>query len=161
MAPLLLGRRLVRSRPPIGFRHATTVSPGTEPDAIAYHGDAPLITFAATGGGKTSGPVICTACAYPGQFICLDVKGEAYRLSAEHRRARGQDVHLIDLSDGKIDGDCLNPLDMAVMLGDAVAAVARSIAAEMVERPTSLNRDFFWIDWSETMLAVGSAYQLT
>ena len=127
-------------------------------DLITYGGDAPVVTVAATGAGKTSGPVVCNARSYPGQLICLDVKGEAYRLSADHRRRMGQDVHVLDLRDnGQAGCGALNPLDLARMQGDDLGAVARAVAAEMIERPDTA-KDFFWIDWAETMLTAGIAY---
>jgi type IV secretion system protein VirD4 len=146
----------------MGFCRHTVDTPNPEAlgKPITYSGDAPLITIAPTGAGKTSGPVVCNARTYPGPLICLDVKGEVYRLSAEHRRRMGQEVRVIDLRDRSVGTDALNPLDIARRLGTDLGAVARSLAGELVIRPTSSDRDFFWMDWAETMLAAGISYML-
>lgn len=155
---LILGRSLPERSREVGFvgkpQHP---SPGGE--LITYAGDAPIITVAATGGGKTSGPVAVNARTYPGQLICLDVKGEAYRLSADYRRRMGQKVCVLDLRDDARATGALNPLDMAVMQGEERIAIARAFAAELIERPPPGGaKDFFWIDWAETMLTAAIAY---
>jgi hypothetical protein len=71
---LILGRRSGRRRP-IRFTELVT-----EPDdLITYPGDSHLITFAPTGTGKTSGPVICDAPTHPGQLIVLDIRARFVR----------------------------------------------------------------------------------
>jgi type IV secretion system protein VirD4 len=159
---LLLGRRGSVRRQDVGFCRPSFDTPPDENlgHPITYDGDAPLITIAPTGAGKTSGPVACNARTYPGQLICLDVKGDVYRLSAEHRRRMGHEVRVIDLRDRGAGSDALNPLDIARRLGTDLGAIARSLAGELVIRPNELNRDFFWVDWAETMLTAGISYML-
>jgi type IV secretion system protein VirD4 len=70
----------------------------------------------------------------------------------------GQRVHVLDLRDGKDKSDCLNPLDLAVRCGTEPAAVARSFAAQFIERGEE--RDRFWSDWAETMITAGIAWLL-
>ena len=125
----------------------------------AYHlcGDGHLITFAPTGTGKTSGPVICNALKHPGQLIVLDMKGEVHAATAQARRAMGQEVHVLDLRDDGHAGS-LNPLDLMARCGTDPAAMARSFAAELIERGDE--RDRFWNDWSETMIAGGVSWLL-
>src|SRR5580692_4941690 len=91
-------------------------------ELITYAGDGHLITFAPTGTGKTSGPVICNALKHPGQLIVLDMKGEVYAATANARRAMGQEVCVLDLRDDGVPGS-LNPLDLAVSCGTDIAAV--------------------------------------
>src|SRR5271156_4772337 len=122
---LILGRRCSTSRA-MGF---SARAPPESADLITYSGESHLITFAPTGTGKTSGPVICNALKHPGQLIVLDIKGEIYSATAQARRDMGQAVHVLDLRDGA-EGDSLNPLDLAIRSGTDVAAVARSFAAE-------------------------------
>ena len=152
---LLLGQTVDQGVAAVGFGRTLKQELNSGCVDIHYSGDAPLITLSPTGGGKTSGPVVTNLRTYPGQVICLDVKGEAHRLSADHRRAMGQKVHVIDMRDGRPEGDSLNPLDTATFLGTDLIAIARSMAAEIVTRPTDAGRDFFWVDWSETMTAAG------
>jgi type IV secretion system protein VirD4 len=151
---LLLGRRTAQSRT-IGFAHHAASKAG---EPIIYSGDGHLMTFAPTGTGKTSGPVICNALRHRGQLIVLDMKGEIYLTTAETRRAMGQQVYVLDLRDNALDGS-LNPLDLVLRSGTDPAAMARSFAAELIERGVD-ERDRFWNDWSETMIAGGVAWLL-
>lgn len=125
-------------------------------ELIRYAGDGPIISIASTGAGKSAGPVICNALTHPGQLICLDVKGKVYEATAERRRQMGQEVYKIDLRD-TYDSDALNPLDLARRTGSDIAAIARGLAAEMVER-TGKEHDRYWIDNAETVLTGGLAY---
>lgn len=154
MSGLILGRQSKPARP-IGFMAREL------PEAkglITYSGEGHLLTFAPTGTGKTSGPVICNALHHPGQLIVLDMKGEVYAATAERRRAMGQRVHVLDLRDDS-SGDSLNPMDLAARCGTDPAATARAFAAELIERSAN-ERDRFWNDWSETMIAGAVAWLL-
>jgi type IV secretion system protein VirD4 len=154
MSRLILGRSVTAPRT-IGFTRQAKVDAG---ELVTYSGDGHLVTFAPTGTGKTSGPVITNALSHPGQLIVLDMKGEVFAATAEARRAMGQDVRVIDLRDGS-DSDSLNPLDLAALSGTDPAVTGRSFAAELIERPAE-ERDRFWNDWSETMIAGGTAWLL-
>jgi type IV secretion system protein VirD4 len=153
-APLILGRRGTNAG---AFGFAARARPETG-ELITYSGDGHLITFAPTGTGKTSGPVICNALRHPGQLVVLDMKGEVFTATAEARRAMGQQVHVLDLRDNAETGS-LNPLDLAARSGSDAAAIARSFAAELIERGES-ERDRFWNDWAETMITGGAAWLL-
>jgi type IV secretion system protein VirD4 len=154
MSKLILGRSVVSSRG-MGFA-ARAHSDGGE--LVTYSGDGHLITFAPTRTGKTSGPVITNALTHPGQLVVLDMKGEVFAATARARRAMGQDVCVIDLRDGSESGS-LNPLDLTMRCGTDPAATARSFAAEVIERQGD-ERDRFWNDWSETMIAGATAWLL-
>ena len=154
MSGYILGRTS-SARRNFGFAERARPESG---ELITYAGDGHLITFAPTGTGKTSGPVICNALKHPGQLIVLDMKGEVYAATANARRAMGQEVHVLDLRDDAETGS-LNPLDLAVRSGGDLAAVARSFAAEIIERGVD-ERDRFWNDWAETMVTGGIAWLL-
>jgi type IV secretion system protein VirD4 len=154
MSELILGRRSP-ARQRVGFVQQTRPEAG---ELITYSGDGHLITFAPTGTGKTSGPVICNSLNHPGQLIVLDMKGEVYTATAEARRAMGQEVHVLDLRDNGHTGS-LNPLDLMARCGTDPAATARSFAADLIER-TGEERDRFWNDFSETMIGAGIAWLL-
>jgi len=151
---LVLGRRSTHPRT-IGFLQRTPVEKG---DLITYSREGHLITFAPTGTGKTSGPVICNALRHTGQLIVLDMKGEICAKTAHARRAMGQEVHVLDLRDGAESGS-LNPFDLMIRSGTDHAAIARSFAAELIERGFQEN-DRFWNDWSETILTAGATWLL-
>ncbi len=150
----ILGRRTA-SRRPVGFHLGEDQRSG---ELITYAGDGHLITFAPTGSGKTSGPVICNSLKHPGQLIVMDMKGEVHAATAEARKAMGQEVHVLDLRDGGQAGS-LNPLDLVIRCGDEPAALARSFAAEIIERGAD-ERDRFWQDWAETMITGGTSWLL-
>ncbi len=154
MSGYILGRTS-SARRPFGFTERARPASG---ELITYSGDGHLITFAPTGTGKTSGPVICNALTHPGQLVVLDMKGEVHAATASARRAMGQQVHVLDLRDDAQTGS-LNPLDLAVRSGTDLAAVARGFAAEIIERAPD-ERDRFWNDWSETMIAGATAWLL-
>ena len=151
---LILGRQGEEKRP-IGFAGRANARAG---ELIAYSGEGHLMTFAPTGAGKTSGPVICNALAHRGQLIVIDMKGEIHAAKARARRAMGQEVHVLDLRDGGLPGS-LNPLDLVIRGGTDVAAIARGFAAEIVGRGDN-ERDRFWNDWAETMIAGATAWLL-
>jgi len=144
---IILGRRRASSRP-IGFA-PYAASHMSEP--VTYAGDGHLMTFAPTGAGKTSGPVICNALKHQGQLIVLDMKGEIHAATAEARRVMGQEIHVLDLRDNGLQGS-LNPLHLIARSGTDCSAIARSFAAEIIERGAN-ERDRFWNDWAETMIS--------
>src|SRR5262245_6314633 len=152
---LILGREAARSKRPIGF--ARQPEEQRKRGLIRYSGDGHLITIAPTGTGKTTGPVICNALTHQGQLIVIDIKGEVYAATADARRRLGE-VHVLDLRDEGMPGS-LNPLDLAARCGNDAAAVARSFAAEMIER-TGNEDDLFWLQWAETMLTGAMAWLL-
>jgi|HubBroStandDraft_2_1064218.scaffolds.fasta_scaffold12814_2 type IV secretion system protein VirD4 len=154
MSELILGRSVASSRG-MGFAARTSSEAG---ELLIYTGDGHLITFAPTGTGKTSGPVITNALRHPGQLVVLDMKGEVYAATARARRAMGQDVCVVDLRDGS-EGGSLNPLDLTIRCGTDPAATARSFAAELIERGGD-ERERFWNDWAETMIAGATAWLL-
>jgi type IV secretion system protein VirD4 len=154
LSEYILGRRAAPART-IGFAARAHSRTG---DLITYSGDGHLITFAPTGTGKTSGPVICNALKHPGQLVVLDMKGEVHAATAESRRAMGQKVHVLDLRDGR-HADSLNPLDLIARYGDEPAVMARSFAAEFIERGAE-ERDRFWNDFAETLTTGGVAWLL-
>jgi type IV secretion system protein VirD4 len=114
------------------------------------------MTFAPTGTGKTSGPVICNALTHPGQLIVIDMKGEIHAATAQARRDMGQEVHVLDLREDALPGS-LNPVDLMMQSGTDPAAIGRTAAAEMIERGAN-EKDKFWNDWAETMISGGIAW---
>ena len=153
---LLLGREaLARESQPMGF-HAPQETPPPSPAILRYTGDAHALTFAPTGAGKGVSCVIPNCLAHTGALIVLDMKGDIYHATVERRRQMGQKVYRLNLTDNG-ETDSLNPLDLARLTGSETAAIARSLASELVER-TGGERDRFWSDWSETILTGGIAW---
>ncbi len=103
-----------------------------------------LSVFAPTGAGKGVSYVIPTLLDYRGPMFVFDPKGENYRLTANRRRAMGQQV--IRMDPFKVcgpGGDSFNPL-LEVSLDDPrLIDEARSLADAMVFRPPD-EREPFW-----------------
>ena len=152
---LILGRGDGAPPRSIGFTERVAQKSG---ELITYSGDGHLMTFAPTGGGKTSGPVICNALTHPGQLVVIDIKGEIHAATARARKSMGQKVHVLDMRDNPLPGS-LNPLDLLILSGTDHAAMARGFAAEIIER-TGEERDRFWNDWGETVISGGIAWLL-
>jgi len=152
---LILGR--ADGAPPRGIGFTERVAHGSG-ELITYSGDGHLMTFAPTGGGKTSGPVICNALTHPGQLIVIDIKGEIHAATARARKAMGQKVYVLDMREHPVPGS-LNPFDLLTLSGTDYTAMGRSFAAELIERGAE-ERDRFWNDWAETMIAGGIAWLL-
>lgn len=144
----ILGRRKSGASRDIGFVAREARGGG---ELLTYSGDSHILTVAPTGAGKSTGPIICNALTHRGQLIAIDMKGEVCAATAEARRKMGQEIHVLDLRDDPLPGS-LNPLDLITHCGTESAVLARSLAAEMIERPND-ERDRFWNDWAETMLS--------
>lgn len=155
MSGYILGRK-ARAKNRIGF----AAHNGQENnELIRYTGEGHLITIAPTGTGKSAGPVITNALTHPGQLIVLDMKGEVYAATAEARRTMGQEVLVLDLRDDAPVSGSLNPLDLAARCGTEPAAIARSFAADLIER-SEQDRDRFWSDWAETCISGACSWML-
>jgi type IV secretion system protein VirD4 len=86
---------------------------------IVYPGDGHLLTVAAAGSGKSSGPVAVNLIVYPGSIVATDPKGELAQLTAHWRAEQGVHVHVVDpwgiVPDEAIPGGVratFNPLDL-------------------------------------------------
>lgn len=115
---ILLGYSLERERhpAPIGFVYGAEAdgSAGGYLDPILMTGDGHLITIAPTGAGKGVSCIIPTLLRFRGPVIVVDPKGENYAVTAERRRALGQEVVLLDplgITDAD-EVDALNPVDL-------------------------------------------------
>jgi type IV secretion system protein VirD4 len=63
---------------------------------LTLGGYEPVALHAPTGTGKTADWVIPNCFAWRGSLVVLDIKGEAFRATAGHRVAMGQDVYLFE-----------------------------------------------------------------
>lgn len=153
---LILGRKS-KAASRIGFSDKTPHDAGGE--LITYGGEGHLMTFAPTGTGKTSGPVICNALRHRGQLIVIDIKGEIYAATAQARRDMGQDVHALDMRDANPLPGSLNPMELLALSGTDPTAIARGFAAELIERGAA-EKDRFWNDHAETLIAAAATWLL-
>jgi len=103
-----------------------------------------LVTIAPTGAGKGVGAAIPTLLEYPGQVLCLDVKGELYTTTSRARREMGQQV--IKLDPFRLigeDTDSLNPMDL-LNLPLADLETDCETLAKMLAAGKEFSRDPFW-----------------
>jgi type IV secretion system protein VirD4 len=63
---------------------------------LSLPGSEHVALHARTGAGKGVSFVIPNCLSWPGSLVVLDIKGEAFRATAGHRAAMGQDVYLFD-----------------------------------------------------------------
>lgn len=103
-----------------------------------------VVTIAPTGAGKGTCVLIPALRRYPGQCIVLDAKGEAARITAEHRKAMGQAVHVLDpFGDTGLPSASLNPFDL-VRGADRPTDHAGMLLDILVETKRGECRDPFW-----------------
>lgn len=106
-----------------------------------------LITVAPTGAGKGVGCIIPALLTWQGPAIVIDPKGENYAVTAKHRRAMGQSVHVLDpfcITDCR-RSDSLNPLDLLGALKTAQEDEMRVIAQAVIQEKTfGKNQDPYW-----------------
>jgi Type IV secretory system Conjugative DNA transfer len=108
---------------------------------LHFVGDQSLITIAPPGAGKTRSFVMPNLWHYRGSMIVLDVKGECYAATAEHRRSFS-DVFLFAPEVPDETGHRFNPLqflsrDPGDMIEDA------RILADAIVTPSSAEARFF------------------
>ena len=146
---------------PIGFSYgpvrATPPSPSIAPtlDPILHTGGGHILTIAPTGAGKGISCIIPTLLRYPGPVIVIDPKGENYAVTADRRRALGQEVVVLDPVGitGAAEPGALNPLDLVDPSDgqciDDTAALA-SLLSGGLEREDPKN--LFWYQRGEQLL---------
>lgn len=146
---------------PIGFRYAPRPSVGVDRDEylepILHTGGGHLLTVAPTGSGKGVSCIIPTLLRFPGPVIVIDPKGENYAVTADRRRALGQEVILLDPMGitGSEDVSSLNPLDLVDPrhpVGIDDAAMLASLLTGGLEKLDP--RNLFWYQRGE-QLATG------
>ena len=163
--PLPPRRERARDAPAIGLPATTAGGAGftSRPDPgrpVCLPRDGHLMTFGATGSGKTSGQIVPMLLDYEGPIVVVDPKGEAYRASAARRRRLGQAVWRIDpfatLETGP--GDALNPLDATDPR--RVASEAKRLARLLVPHAPEGKHDPFWRTSAEDILAAALAWTI-
>lgn len=147
--------------PPIGFRYAPRPSVGVDREEylepVLHTGGGHLLTVAPTGSGKGVSCIIPTLLRFPGPVIVVDPKGENYAVTAERRRALGQEIILLDPMGitGSGDVSSLNPLDLVDArhpVGIDDAAMLASLLTGGIEKLDP--RNLFWYQRGE-QLATG------
>jgi type IV secretion system protein VirD4 len=77
---------------------------------LTLPGSEHVVVYARTRAGKTVGFAIPNALMFGGSLVCLDVKGEIFRVTAGHRAAMGQQVVVLDPASREMRTHRWNPL---------------------------------------------------
>lgn len=103
-----------------------------------------LITIAPTGAGKFRSVLAPELLTYPGPIVCVDIKGEAYAVTARRRRELGQRV--VRLDPFEVVGpssDSLNFFDL-FRLPNADLETEAQMISSILAGGASLAKDPFW-----------------
>ncbi|MEQ1696153.1 MAG: type IV secretory system conjugative DNA transfer family protein [Hyphomicrobiaceae bacterium] len=123
---------------------------------VFFNGEESLITMGRPGTGKTQAHVIPNLLSYPGPMIVLDVKGECFALTSEHRSRHFGPVIRFDPTDP--NSASYNPLDQ-LPLGEFqdVLPEARTLAELIVL--VSHSKDPIWEQEARNLLTLLIAYE--
>ena len=150
-------------RPPIGFSYGNPVtSPSTGfADPILLEREGHLMTVAPTGAGKGVGCIIPALLNYDGPAIVVDPKGENAAITAERRRALGQEIIVLDPMD-VVPGPTatFNPLDLidprSTVGVDEAAAMAHALLPDSLD-----DKNRYWINRGRQLLLALILYVIT
>ena len=103
-----------------------------------------VLISAATGAGKSAGPVICTLLNCDWSIIVTDIKGELFSRTAGYR-STFSDVHVFDpLGSLKLKNSTrINPL-MDVRIGTESIQQCQIMAKSLIQSPESKSADEHW-----------------
>lgn len=153
IAPKAMLKDKGRYRIPIGRRKNTASKIGFQPvvheskqtsKLIVAPPEKHLITIAPTGAGKFRSVLAPELLTYPGPVVCVDIKGEAYAVTARRRRALGQRV--VRLDPFEVVGpssDSLNFFDL-FQLPNADLETDAQMISSILAGGASVSKDPFW-----------------
>jgi len=120
---------------------------------LHYDGDRHLLTVAPTRAGKGTTLIIPNLLTYRGSTLVIDPKGENAMITADQRRAMGQDVHVVDpygIASRAGSSSRFNPLDWLVM-GDPDITENAMLLADALVVPSGKG-DSFWDEEAKALL---------
>jgi len=130
-------------KPRIGFTSSLPAS--TLIEILNYAGDGHLMTIAPTGAGKGRCAAIPALLRYPGSTLTLDLKGEAYHITARQRKRMGHRVVVLDpFHIATKNTDCLNPFDLFTLPGGAPDIDSEHLAELLCGGQPISSNDLFW-----------------
>lgn len=146
-ARVLLGWETPPQQRTIGFaghvKHHPRNKHADDNKLISLAGEQHIITLAQTGSGKTRGVSLPNLLKYEGPVVCLDVKGEAYEITARQRRNMGHQVVKLDPFNLLGSSDRFDPLDILKLPGANIAPTSQ-LLAELISYERGSLRDVFW-----------------
>lgn len=139
-----LGRMKGANNRPIGFQAAVQQTTTKKRKLVVAPAEKHLITIAPTGAGKFRSVLAPELLTYPGPIVCLDIKGEAYAVTARRRRELGQRV--VRLDPFQVIGpssDSLNFFDL-FRLPNADLETDAQMISSILAGGASISKDPFW-----------------
>ena len=138
-----LGRQ-AKANKSIGFQSNSKMNTSSLSSPVHAPNEKHLLTIAPTGAGKFRSMLAAELLTYPGPAVCIDVKGEAYAVTARRRREMGQRV--IRLDPFEVIGptqDALNFFDLFSLPNADLETDAQMISS-ILSDGNALTKDPFW-----------------
>lgn len=138
-----------------GFRLGFVALPDGGRETISYTDDRHMLTVAPTRGGKGTTMIVPILLTHEGSVVVIDPKGENAMITAKHRKAMGQEVHLVDPWGIATDvtgmpASRFNPLEW-LEAGDIDIGDNAMLLADALVAPSGSN-DPFWEQEAKGML---------
>jgi type IV secretion system protein VirD4 len=131
------------NRSKIGF--TTSDVRMTAAKILNYLGDGHLMTVAPTGAGKGRSAAIPALLKYPGSTFTIDLKGEAYHVTARRRKQMGHRIVVLDPFHVVLaNPDSINPFDLFTLPGGAADTDSEHLAELLCGGQPITNSDLFW-----------------
>ena len=134
-----------------GFRLGSFTE-GEETKPLHYDSDRHLLTIAPTRSGKGTTAIIPNLLTYAGSALVVDPKGENAMITAEHRAAMGQTIHVVDpwgITGAPVIAR-FNPLDWLVQ-GDVDITENAMLLADALIVPENKG-EAFWTEEAKALL---------
>lgn len=126
--------------------NGTNGEPSPFSGVLEYNDDGHLLTIAPTRAGKGAAQIVPNLLLYAGSCLVIDIKGENYDITHEHRRSFFEGARVFRFAPLSDDGDRYNPLDFVRVAEDGRATAntfddARLLAEMLIGSST---QDTFW-----------------
>ena len=116
--------------------------------------DQHILTLAPTRSGKGVSSIIPNLLTYRGSMLVIDPKGENAIITARHRAAMGQKVHVLDpWGITGLPTACFNPFDALDPLGRDLGEDASLIAEALVQSVNVGEGDNFWTEEARALVS--------
>lgn len=158
---LLLGWRGEAKRQAFGFADEPSLGARIVEQMIAVETDIHAMTIAPTGAGKGRGVVIPNLLHFDGSVVAIDVKGELFDVTAEHRAKFGR-VHLLDPFRLRPNAAAarLNPFDLLMLPGASLETDAVMMASHLAAGH-DFSTDAYWNDAANSLVGSMIAHLAT
>jgi len=123
-------------------------------EKISYGGDRHLLTIAPTRAGKGTTQIVPNLLTYQGSVLIIDPKGENAKITADRRKAMGQDVRIIDpwniVGNDAIELSRFNPLDWLQVDDPDIGENSMLLADALVVGDN--HSDSFWTEEAKALI---------